>query len=421
MQSTTVRPAMDPIDSSRETRLLQTLALSTAQAETLDEALASVLEGIGETTGWITGESWLPSVSGRTFVRGPTWSQDEHSLDSFHQVSQVRAFASGAGIVGQVWASGQAAWFDDISHEPLFVRADAAREVGLRTAAAIPVLAGAEVAAVLVFYHMEARAQDPALLALVSAVAAQLGMLIRRRQAEEALLRKTEELSRANEELERFIWLASHDLNEPLRMVALYTQLLGDRLAGRLAPDEEEAVMFAVEGARRMHTLLEDFRAYAEAGNRAGRAEEVRVDQALARALDSLEPRLHESGTAIDIDPMPVVMAGVEPLTQVFEHLLANALTYRNRSSETRVHITARRHGAYEWIIAVQDNGIGIPPEQWSRIFEPFHRGHDRAAYPGTGVGLAICRKIVEGYGGRIWVESEEGLGSTFCVRLPAA
>jgi signal transduction histidine kinase len=412
---------MEPIDSTRETRLLQTLALSTAQAETLDEALASVLEGIGETTGWIVGESWLPSLSGRTLVRGPTWSQAEHPLGSFHEVSRLHAFSPGAGIVGQVWASGEPAWLDDISQEPLFMRADVAREVGLRTAAAIPVMAGAEVAAVLVFYHVEARVQDPALLALVSAVAAQLGMLIRRRQAEEALLRKSEELSRANEELERFIWLASHDLNEPLRMVALYTQLLGERLAGRLAPDEEEAVRFAVEGARRMHTLLEDFRVYAEAGNRAGRPEAVRVDQALARALDSLEPRFQETGAHIEIEAMPVVMAGMEPLTHVFEQLLANALTYRNPAGETRVRVTARRHGAYEWTIAVQDNGIGVPPEQWSRIFEPFHRGHDPAAYPGTGVGLAICRKIVEGYGGRIWVESEPGLGSTFCVRLPGA
>jgi signal transduction histidine kinase len=418
MQFPTLRPVMEPIDSTPQTRLLQTLALSTAQAETVDEALASVLEGIGETTGWIIGESWLPSLSGHTLVRGPTWTQPDHPLGSFHEVSRLHAFSPGAGIVGRVWASAEPLWLDDITHEPLFVRADVAREAGLRTAAAIPVLAGTEVAAVLVFYHLEARAQDPALLSLVAAVAAQLGLLIRRRQAEEALVRKTEELSRANEELERFIWLASHDLNEPLRMVALYTQLLGDRLAGRLAPDEEEAVGFAVEGARRMHTLLEDFRAYAEAGNRTGRAEAMRVDQALARAMDSLEPRLRETEAAIEIDEMPVVMAGMEPLTHVFEHLLANALTYRNPSDRTRVRVSARRHGAYEWIIAVQDNGIGVAPEQWSRIFEPFHRGHDRAAYPGTGVGLAICRKIVEGYGGRIWVESEEGMGSTFCVRL---
>lgn len=415
-----IEPALLAHDLDSNGRLLHSLALSIAQAEDLDTALAGVLHQLGEATGWATGEAWIPGAGGR-IVRGSVWSALPQSLERFEEVTRSLTFEPGQGLVGLVWATANPVWVSNVQNSTLFLRADAARAAGLRTAAAIPVLAGTEVAAVLVFYHDEERPEDWRQIQLVSTVAAQLGLLVRRRQAEQALLRRTEELDRANEELNRFIWLASHDLNEPLRMMSIYAQLLAERLDGRLTPDEVGAVAFVTGGARRMHALLEDFRTYAEVGMRTARAEPVHLGQAVSRALAGLEPRIRELGAEIHCAPLPSVLAGQTEVVRVFEQLIANALTYQHPGTTPRVAVTARAEGDGAWQVMVHDNGIGIPPEHMDRVFEVFHRVHDRDAYPGTGIGLAICRKIVETYGGRIWLESGADGGSVVSFVLPGA
>ncbi len=240
-----------------------------------------------------------------------------------------------------------------------------------------------------------------------------------RKRAEQALSERAAELARSNAELQQFAYVASHDLQEPLRMVANYTQLLARRYRGRLDPDADEFIAYAVEGATRMEALIQALLAYSRVTTQAQVPMRVSPDRILSVALANLTVAIQESGAIITSDPMPDVMADEVQLMQVFQNLVGNALKFR-RGEPCQIHIAGTARG-HECIFSVRDNGVGIAPEHHDRIFGLFQRLQARAAYPGTGMGLAICKKIAERHGGRIWVESEPGEGSTFYFTLPLA
>jgi PAS domain S-box-containing protein len=239
-----------------------------------------------------------------------------------------------------------------------------------------------------------------------------------RRRTEEALAQHMRELARSNAELEQFAYVASHDLQEPLRMVASYTQLLARRYRDVLDSDAEEFIGFAVDGVRRMQALIDDLLAYSRVGTRGGEFQPTDVGRVLERVLVGLGTAIEEAEAEVSYGPMPVLSADATQLTQLFQNLIANAVKFRG-DENPRVRIDAVLAGN-EWQFSVKDNGIGIAPEFRERIFVIFQRLHNREEYPGTGIGLAICKKIVERHGGRIWVESEPGIGSTFWFTLPA-
>jgi PAS domain S-box-containing protein len=241
-----------------------------------------------------------------------------------------------------------------------------------------------------------------------------------RKVAEAQLLDKVEELKRSNDELGQFAYIASHDLQEPLRMVASYTQLLSRRYKGKLDADADEFIAFAVDGASRMQRLIQDLLAYSRVGTKGQELLDTSSEGALRHALINLRAAIEASGAQVTHDVLPSVLADEMQLIQLFQNLVGNAIKYQNPGTP-RVHISAAQNGGKKWIFSVQDNGLGIDPQYFDRIFGMFQRLHKRDEFAGTGIGLAICKKIAERHGGSILVESQPGQGSKFSFALAAA
>jgi PAS domain S-box-containing protein len=240
-----------------------------------------------------------------------------------------------------------------------------------------------------------------------------------RKDAEAHLVEKVQELNRSNEELEQFAYIASHDLQEPLRMVASYTQLLSRRYTGRLGSDADEFIEFAVDGANRMQELIQDLLTYSRVDKKGHEVSEIPSDRALHLALVNLRNAIADSGALVTHSAMPQVKANEIQLTQLFQNLIGNAIKYQG-PGVPHIHISAVEDGESRWVFSVQDNGLGIESQFFERIFRMFQRLHKRDEFEGTGMGLAICKKIVECHGGNISVESTPGLGSTFRFTLAA-
>ncbi len=238
-----------------------------------------------------------------------------------------------------------------------------------------------------------------------------------RRRIEEDLRQAARRLARSNLELEQFAHVASHDLREPLRAVSGCVQVLRRRYQGRLDQRADELIHHTIDGARRMGALIDDLLEYSRAGGRDHELGPTDCNAALDQALADLEVALREAGAVATRDDLPTVRADATQLTRLFQNLIGNAVKFRG-PAPPRVHVGARRIEGY-WSFSVADNGIGLAPEYSERIFTIFPRLHTRDEYPGTGVGLAICKKIVERHGGRIWVESQPGMGSTFHFTIP--
>ncbi len=238
-----------------------------------------------------------------------------------------------------------------------------------------------------------------------------------RARAEEALKRTAVELARSNAELEQFASVASHDLQEPLRMVASATQLLARDYKDKLTPDMAEWLAYARDGAKRMQVLINALLDYARLNLRKEPFQTVGCQRACELALANLKVPLDESGGSVEVESLPCVMGNEAQLVRLFQNLLANAIKFRG-PQPLRVHVSAT-HLEDHWHFTVRDNGIGIDPKQFHRLFVLFQRLHPTAEYPGTGLGLAICKKIVEQHGGRIWVDSAPGQGAAFHFTLP--
>jgi signal transduction histidine kinase len=227
----------------------------------------------------------------------------------------------------------------------------------------------------------------------------------------------SEDLARSNRDLEQFAYVASHDLQEPLRMVATYTQLLAERYQGKLDESADKYIHYAVDGALRMQKLVQDLLAFSRVGRQGTELCSTDCKNVVEEALQNLERALQESGAAVTYDQLPVVMADGSQLTQIFQNLIGNAIKFRGPAQPV-IQIKAEMV-TKEWVISVEDNGIGIAAEHVDSVFVIFRRLHTREEYSGNGIGLSICKKIVERHGGRIWAESKLGHGSKIKFTLP--
>jgi light-regulated signal transduction histidine kinase (bacteriophytochrome) len=238
-----------------------------------------------------------------------------------------------------------------------------------------------------------------------------------RKQAEEKLRTLTEELKRSNADLAQFAYVASHDLQEPLRMVTSFVQLLQRRYKDKLDKDADEFISFAVEGASWMQKLINDLLKYSRVGTHGKILEKTDCNTVVNHALSNLKKTIDENSALISMEKLPIVMADYTQVVQLFQNLLSNAIKYHsNQQPEIFISSTNRED---HWLFSIKDNGIGIDKAYVNKIFIIFQRLHNKSQYPGTGIGLAICKKIVERHGGRIWVESQPGIGSTFYFTIP--
>jgi light-regulated signal transduction histidine kinase (bacteriophytochrome) len=234
-------------------------------------------------------------------------------------------------------------------------------------------------------------------------------------------LKKSEqEFRRSNAELEQFAYVASHDLQEPLRMVASYCQMLQRRYKDKLDGDANEFIGYAAEGAGRMQRLINDLLAYSRVGRQGGDPAPLDFAELVKAALANLQAAIADSGARIDVAEMPRVTGVRLQLTQLLQNIIGNAIKFRRDGVVPRISISAAPDGAM-WRFTIEDNGIGIEKEYLDRVFLIFQRLHERNKYPGTGIGLAIAKKVIEHHGGRIWIESTPGQGSRLNFTLPVA
>ena len=240
-----------------------------------------------------------------------------------------------------------------------------------------------------------------------------------RKRAEAQLRQAAEELARSNNDLQQFAYVVSHDLQEPLRTISGFLGLLERKLHDGPDAEVREYMQYIVEGGQRMRQMIADLLAYSRVGAKDVKTETVALRQPLDRALEMLRGAIDESAAAIRVEDLPTVRLNPGQWTQVFQNLIGNAIKFRS-DRPPEIQVGAKRDGKF-WLVWVKDNGIGISPEHREQVFEVFQRLHTRQKYPGTGIGLAICKKVVERHGGRIWVESEPGQGAAFYFSIPAA
>jgi light-regulated signal transduction histidine kinase (bacteriophytochrome) len=238
--------------------------------------------------------------------------------------------------------------------------------------------------------------------------------------AHELLTEQAEELRRSNRDLEQFAYVASHDLQEPLRKIASFTQLLQKRYGGQMDERADQYIAFAVDGAKRMQQLIQDLLGFSRVGRVGGEVSDVDLAVALSDALENLSESVAESGAVVTHDELPVVRGEHPLLVQLLQNLVGNAIKFRDPSRPPTVHLGAVRV-ADSWELECRDNGIGIDQQYAERVFVIFQRLHAKDIYEGTGIGLSLCKKIVEFHGGRIWIEQPEGVGTSIHWTLPAA
>ena len=402
-------------------------AMSRALAESpgLAEAVPAIIRSVCDGLGWVCGSYWVVDREAGLLRCAGTWGEASPGIDNFLEHCRGATFALGnEGLIRRAVATAAPTWIADVTQEKGFQRAALAAAANLRVGFALPVTLGRDVLGVIEFYGREVQHPIDWLLEIALDLGERLGQFFARRQAEQALQethaaleRRAKELARSNAELEQFAYVASHDLQEPLRMVASYTQLLLRRYGDRFDGDAREFMDFVVDGAARMKQLIEDLLAYSRVGTRARPFQPVPGETVLRKALANLQYAIEQDGATVTHDPLPVVVVDDVQWLQLLQNLIGNALKFRG-GSPPEVHVSVQDRGA-EWLFGVRDNGIGIEPQYFERIFMVFQRLASRAEYAGTGIGLAICKKVVERHDGRIWVESQPGRGSTFFFTLP--
>jgi len=411
------RTDLERIRTERRLALQYNCTRVLAESEEPGQALLRILQAVCESLDWRLGAAWMVDPDAKVLNCAAIWHAPEAVLQSFVEDTRKASFRMGTGLPGRVWETGAPAWIPDVIKDKNFPRAAAAASAGLHGAFGFPLRLASEIFGVLEFFSPSVEHPDKTLLEMLTGIGSQIGQFIERRRAELQLRNTSSDLAQSNTDLQQFAHIASHDLFEPLRMVTSFLQLLQERSRGKLDKQSEEFIGFALDGAKRMKALIDDLLAYSRVDIRRRAFEPISCEQVFNTVIVNLKVAIEETGAVITHDPLPTVRGDLVQLTQVFQNLIGNAIKFHGQAAP-RIHVGAHQRNG-DWLFSVRDNGIGIEPKHFARIFEIFQRLHTRHEYAGTGMGLAICKKIIERHGGKIWVESTSGKGSTFLFTLP--
>ena len=402
------RAEQDLLRRSQEMATLFSVANILAQTEHFEEKVAHVLETLAQI-------SQADSVSLRVPDENEQGLKAVAAAGPAAQDSPTGVLSYTDSVSGTAFLGEEPVIVNDYSSHPLASPLGIDR--GVKSLAALPVKnAGQTIALVIIYsrvpdFFTEDRVQ------FLTTVVGGLGTLLENARLHEALEYRAEELARSNAELEQFAYVASHDLQEPLRMVSSYVQILAEDYKGQLDESADRFIGYAVDGANRMKGLIDGLLAFSRVGTQGEPFEPTDCNLVLEQVIYDLEESIEDSGAAVSQDRLPTVNADRIQLSQVFQNLISNALKFSGEVAPS-VHISAKQ-APDEWVLSVQDNGIGIAKRHYERIFKMFQRLHHRSEYEGSGIGLALCHKIVQRHGGRIWVESEVGEGATFYFSIP--
>ena len=399
-------------------RILQQVTSSANAPEGPQAAIQTALDFVCAETWWSSAHAFLAGDDQSEGEPTRLWHLDPASAlsEEFRRATDRSGPAFPEAGAGKVFATGESVWVPDLAGAPGLLGPAGDLE---GAAALVPIRVGSEVVGVLIFHAETPRDPDVEMLNVLTQIGVQLGRTVERTRNQEQLRKRAEDLARSNADLEQFAYVASHDLQEPLRMVNSYMQLLQERYEDELDETAQRYIHYAVDGATRMQSLVRDLLSFSRVGSRGAELVPTDLNQVLEQTLANFELAIKESGAVVTADPLPVVKGDQAQLTQLLQNLIGNAIKFHS-DTQPEVRISVAREQA-EWVIRVADNGVGFDQKYAERVFVIFKRLHARDRYPGTGIGLAIAKKIVERHGGRIWADSEEGRGTTISFTLPAA
>ncbi|MBI4389810.1 MAG: PAS domain S-box protein [Nitrospinae bacterium] len=415
-------------------QLLQEVAIAANEALTVEAAMQGAMDRICEIIGWPLGHLYLVSENPkRELVPTNLWHiADPGKYAAFVEITGRTKFPPGVGLPGRILIGGKPEWIRDVTREINFPRAHFRAapdlpfaapgekiDIAIRGGFGFPVVAGKEIVGVLEFYSAEPVERDDKLLEVMVNMGVQLGRVVERKRAEKNLQLYADSLERRNQELRDFTFIASHDLQEPLRKVISFSDRLSQSNAQNLDDRGRHYLMRLQASVLRMQSLIYDLLEYTRVTADFRSLERIRVEDVVAEILMEMREDIETSGARIEIKPLPAVEATHLQIHHLFHNLISNALKFHKTGAPPRVTIGGKtlEDGFQEYV--VEDNGIGFDEKYAERIFKPFQKLHGRDAYPGSGMGLAICQKIAANLGGAILVKSSPDIGSKFIVRLP--
>lgn len=394
--------------------LLQAVTVAINRAPNPEEAVRTCLSEVAAHTKWNAACAYIVDSG----------SKEDLNVTQIWHIAHEKApppvktsLKPGVGLTGQAWVAGQPVWVEDISKDAALSADPLVAKFELKSGLALPVWEGTKLIAIMEFFSSGIEMPDQPVLEIMANIGKQLGVVIERKELEEMLVNQAQDLARSNAELQEFAKIAAHDLQEPLKSVQGFVELMARRYKGQLDEDADKFIQFIEEAMKRMSSLIQAVLEHSKLRAEERTLDDVDLNATMAEVLANLKVAIESNGADVTFDNMPQVTSDRLQMSQLFQNLISNAIKFRGESAPA-IHVGVQRKENV-WVFSVRDNGIGLDTRYAKKIFGMFSRLHAKADYPGTGIGLAICKKIVENHGGIIWVDSQPGNGSTFYFTLP--